>query len=182
MKLIRLLQKQNSIRLLVLGCSALLLAAIIGFTTKPASAVTAGGGGGQAQTVNVDNCKKKFFGLVPWYYYIDQEFQSGTPGVGGGDKCDIKCFNLFNQTEVNECGKKSSDLPAVMLAIIDDLLRIAGIVAVAFVLVGAFQYTTSGGNSEQTAKARSTLINAFGGLAIALVAVAFVSFIGSRLN
>jgi len=128
---------------------------------------------------HVDKCKKTFFGLVPWYYYMDQEFQSDYKY--GGSACDIKCFNLFNQSEYNECGQLHSDVPAVLLAVIDDLLRIAGMVAVAFVFVGAFQYTTSSGNPEQTAKARSTLINALAGLAVALVSVAFVSFIGNRL-
>lgn len=136
-------------------------------------------------TESIDKCKKTFFGLVPWYYYMDDEFTTTNPTekkLNQTAPCDIKCFNLFRQTVANECGQKRSDLPALMLAIIDNLLRIAGIVAVAFVLVGSFQYVTAGGNAERATQARSTLINALAGMAIAIVAVAFVSFVGNSLG
>ena len=169
--------------IIVTGLSLLvLIAGIISITTQKASAAAAKDGGNNTVQANANDCKRTFFGLVPWYYYMDDEFSGSSAKADGASPCDFKCFNIFNQSIANECGKTSSDLPALMLAIIDDLLRIAGIVAVAFVFVGAFQFTTSSGNPEQTAKARSTLINAFGGLVVALVAVAFVSFIGSRLN
>lgn len=163
-------------------CMAILVAGIVGVTTQKASARGDKAGGNNSQTASDADCKRTFFGLVPWYYYMDQSFTGSRTNANEASPCDFKCFNILNQSIDNECGKSSSDLPALMLAIIDNLLRIAGMVAVAFVFVGAFQYTTSSGNPEQTAKARSTLINAFGGLAVALVSVAFVTFIGSRLN
>lgn len=163
-------------------CMAILVAGIIGVTTQKATALQPKDGGNNSQKASDEDCKHTFFGLVPWYYYMDKSFTGSRTNANEASPCDFKCFNIFNQSVANECGKTSSDLPALMLAIIDNLLRIAGMVAVAFVFVGAFQYTTSSGNPEQTAKARSTLINAFGGLAVALVSVAFVTFIGSRLN
>ena len=75
-----------------------------------------------------------------------------------------------------------SDLPLVLLAVVDDLLRIAGLVAVVFVIVGGIQYTTSQGNPDATAKAQSTVLNALIGLVIALFAVAFVTYLGKALG
>ncbi len=174
--------KKRTPRIITVICMLLLVAGVVGINTVQVSAERTGSAGGSAQNTSVDECKRTFFGLVPWYYYMDQEFTGPSTKANEASPCDFKCFNIFNQTVANECGKTSSDLPALLLVIIDDLLRVAGLVAVAFVFVGAFQYTTSSGNPEQTAKARSTLINAFGGLAVALVSVAFVTFIGSRIN
>ena len=74
-----------------------------------------------------------------------------------------------------------SDIPGVGLALIDNLLRIFCPVAIAFILKGSFEYVASRGNAEKTASAQSTIITALTGLAIALVAVGLVSFIGRRL-
>lgn len=107
-----------------------------------------------------------FFGFKSWYHYLDR-----TP-----DGCDIETFQIFPTDST------PSDIPLILLAVVDDLLRLAGIIAVAFVLVGAIQYVTSQGNPEDTAKAQSTVINALIGLAVAIVAVGFVSFLGSKLG
>ena len=103
-----------------------------------------------------------FFGLIPWYQYInDAKHFKG---------CDVTNFNIF------------SDTPLVLLAVVDDLLKIAGLVALAFVFYGAIRYVASQGNPEDTANAQSTIINALLGMAIAIVSVAFVSFLGHRLG
>lgn len=124
-------------------------------------------------------CTKGFFGLEPWYHFMP----ASELGYNG-DPCAIHCFNFFvqNKHNPNECGETASDVPGVILAIIDDLLRIAALVAVAFIIIGSFQFVGSRGNSERTASAQSTVLNALIGLAIALVAVGFVSFIGNRLG
>jgi hypothetical protein len=127
-----------------------------------------------------DACANKanpggFFGLEPWYAFMPDEL-SAPPN------CDVKCFNIFIQNQANECGQKGSDIPGVLLAVVDDLLRISGLVAIAFIIMGAFQYVASRGNPEKTAQAQSTIISALTGLAVALVAVALVSFIGSQLK
>lgn len=126
-----------------------------------------------------------FFGLVPWYQYLGKELDDGSKvdRQGNSFKCDVKCFNFTDQgSEPNECGQTKSDVPLVLLAIIDDLLRVAGLVAVGFVLFGSFRFVTSQGNPEATAKARSTIVNALLGLALASVAVGFVSFLGHKLG
>jgi hypothetical protein len=119
--------------------------------------------------VATDTCDKSgdFFGLRPWYHYLPSSDFSG---------CDLNNFTFLPSST------QASDVPLVMLAVIDDLLRIAGIVAVSFVVVGAVRYITSQGNPEQTAQAQSTVINALIGTAIAVAAATFVGFVGSQLG
>jgi hypothetical protein len=124
--------------------------------------------------VTVSHCEKSFFGLEPWYQYMGGEFKSGT--------CDIQCFNVFDHSSPNNCGQSKSDIPLVLLAVVDDLLRIAGILAVAFIIYGAFEYVGSQGNSEVTARAQSMVVNALIGLVIAIIAVAAVGFIGNSIG
>jgi hypothetical protein len=131
------------------------------------------------------DCQSSFFGLVPWYHYIGNELTA----TGPDGHCDVQCFNLMDQgtksdgtPKTNHCGQSASDIPLVLLAIVDDLLRVAGLAAVIFVLYGALRYTASQGDPEQTAKAQSTVVNALVGTAIAITAVAFVSFLGSKLG
>ncbi len=125
-------------------------------------------------TVALAQCQQRgFFGLTPWWGYM--------PNAAIDGNCDVKCFNVLKQKTNNDCGTTNSDIPGVLLAIIDDLLRIAGLVAVGFVLVGAFQYVASRGNPERTAGAQSAIINALVGLVIAMAAVGFISFLGSKL-
>lgn len=109
-----------------------------------------------------------FFGLVPWYHYLDV-------GLDAQGKCTVVSFTVVN-------GATPSDIPLVLLAIVDDLLRIAGIVAVGFVIYGAIQFVVSQGEPDKTTKARMTIMNSLIGLAIALVAVGAVSYVGGKLG
>jgi hypothetical protein len=119
-----------------------------------------------------ETCNKTgFLGLIPWYHFLDDKKFALTPK--GERTCDIKHFTLLGD---------KSDLPLVLLAVVDDLLRIAGLVAIAFVIVGAIRYVTSQGNPDDAAKAQSTIINALIGLAVAMISVAIVSFLGNRLG
>ncbi len=129
---------------------------------------------------NVSDCSRNFFGLEPWYNFMPSS--EIRPKNDPNDSCGIKCFNIFTQGDKNDCGETASDVPGVLLAIVDDLLRIAGIVAIVFVIMGSFEYAGSRGNSEKAASAQSTIISALTGLAVALVAVALVSFIGNKLG
>jgi hypothetical protein len=119
-----------------------------------------------ALTLLAVDCDKSggFLGLWPWWHYLPSSDFSG---------CNIVQFNLIHG---------ASDVPLVLLAVIDDLLRVGGLVAVGFTIYGAIQYIISQGSPEQTSKAQSTIINAVAGLAIAIVATAFVSFLGNKLG
>lgn len=110
------------------------------------------------------NCEKNFLGLETWYHYLPGSDFSG---------CDIRHFTLSGG---------SSEVPLILLAIIDDLLRVAGLVALGFIIAGAFKFVTSEGNSDKAANARSTIINALAGLAISVTAIVFVNFLGNQLG
>ena len=120
------------------------------------------------------NCEHFFFGLVPWYHYLPSSDFGPQKGLNANtiSACDINAnFNVLH----------GNSMALILIAIVDDLLRIAGIVAIGFILYGAIQFTTSQGSPDQTAKARNTIINALIGLAICIVAIALVSYLGSVL-
>lgn len=106
-----------------------------------------------------------FFGLLPWYHYLDLNSQ-----------CDFDASHNFVLL-----GAHSSVL-LIALAIIDDLLRLAGLLAVFFVIFAGVKFILSNGSPDEAAKARSGGINALVGLAITMVAIAFVSFLGNQVG
>lgn len=102
-----------------------------------------------------------FFAFPHWYEYLD--------GIRSGNGCVPQVHSL-------------SDVWLIVAAVIEILLRIAGIVAVIFVIYAGFSYTTSQGDPEGTGRAKSTLVNALIGLAIAVTAAAIVSFIAKSIS
>jgi hypothetical protein len=110
---------------------------------------------------------RTFFGLKPWYHYLQVTYNKAT------DSCDV-AFNALGNG-------KTSDILLVLLAVVDDLLRIAGLVAIGFVIYAGIKYVMSQGSPDETSKAQSTLMNALIGLAVALIAIALVSFIGHQV-
>jgi hypothetical protein len=110
-------------------------------------------------------CKPpQFLGLVPWYQYLETDA-----------KCNVVNFKVLPTNG-------SSDFLLIALAIVDDLLRIAGLVAVGYIIYGGILYVTSQGSPDQTGKAQNTILNALIGLIISVIAVAFVSFIGNKIG
>lgn len=112
-----------------------------------------------------------FFGLEPWWHFLGNNFQTTTDSLGR-TVCQINFTVLGHK----------SDILLVLLAIIDDFLRIAALVALGFVFYGAFQYVASQGSPDRTAKAQNTIIDALIGLVIATISVAFVAFLGNSLG
>lgn len=102
-----------------------------------------------------------FFNLPHWYQYLQGE----TDPISG--KC-IPKLSDFN------------DIWAVGLAIIDILLVIGGLAAVAYVIYGGFQYIISQGEPDRTSAAKNTITNALVGLVIIMLAIAIVSYIGNK--
>ena len=121
-----------------------------------------------------DPCQKhNFLGLVPWYQYLDYGPIENLTDNQAGQYCGINNFTLLGS---------DSDIPLILLAVVDDLIRVAGLIAVIFVIYGGIMYATSQGNPDQAAKAQSTIVNALIGLVLAVVAVTVVTFIGKALT
>lgn len=107
--------------------------------------------------------------FVPWYAYLDSE------GTGKN------CKPVLNGDYVGAASR-------IGLAIIDTLTRIAGVLALAYVLYGAILYVTSQGDQGAPGRpgpvvvAKETITNAIIGLVIALLAIGIVQFIGGLVR
>src|SRR6266567_3982171 len=102
-------------------------------------------------------CKSgSFLGLPTWYHYL-----TCAPGI------------------VPQAPQLSSinDIWLVLAAIIEALVRIAGLIAVFYVIYGGIQLMISRGEPDKFAQARTTIINAVIGLAIAILAASVVNFV-----
>jgi len=75
-----------------------------------------------------------------------------------------------------------NDIPAVGLAIVDILLRVAGLIAIISIIVAGVAYITASGNPEKAASARKRVYNSLIGLAVVFVAAGVVAFIGNSLG
>ena len=103
-----------------------------------------------------------FFGFPHWWEYLSGQYDP----LG-------KCAPAFSFP---------SDIWAVALAVLDMLLRAAGLAAVISIIIAGVSYITAAGNSEQITGARKRIVNSLIGLGIALIAAAIVSFIGNSLT
>lgn len=119
---------------------------------------------------NVKSCNGTvFLGLKTWYAYLP-------PG-----SLNANC-ELVSDLTILPTDKTDGVLPLIVLAVVDDMLRIAALVAVAFVITGGVQYIVSQGDPGRVKQGMSTIINALIGLAVAVMAAAVVSFIANQLT
>lgn len=116
-----------------------------------------------------------------WYEYLDigkvEKVDERTHDVVTTDKCGIK-GPLDSNNQV-DWGKASGKIG---LAVVDILLRIAGLVSVVFVIFGGIKLTISEGEPEKFKQAKETVFNALIGLVIVLSATAAVNFVGNTLK
>lgn len=113
-------------------------------------------------------CQGGDFLLFPkWYKYLNgQTVQNTTSG-------STTCVPQISQL---------SDVWLIVAAMIELLLRVGALVALAFAIYGGFQYITSQGDPAKTAAARTTILNALTGLIIAVGAATLVTFIAGRFK
>lgn len=149
---------------------------VAGYTLSGGNCVPKTSGDSFASSARTCNSKPRFLGLVPWYEYLTLS----DDGAGG---CKI---NQFHSGDVlgtdTSAGKSASPFLLIGLAILQDLVRVAALVAVGFVIYGGFKYITSQGAPEDTKEAQRTIINALIGLAFAILAAGIVGFIGNKLG
>lgn len=108
-------------------------------------------------------CETKGIPLLPsWYKYIDGE----TDSTG-------RCSLDFTFPD---------DISAILLAVVEILLRIGTFAAIGFIIYGGVLYMTSQGEPDKAAAAQKTLLNAVVGLIITIIATAVVAFIGGQLQ
>jgi hypothetical protein len=112
-------------------------------------------------------CKNgNFLGIIPpWYRYL--RFDSD---------CSLDLYVPGTKTI------DPSKFWLIGFGLIDILLRVAGLVAVGYVVYGGFRFITSQGDPEKLKNARNTLINALIGVAIAVLASSLVSFLAVQFK
>lgn len=119
-----------------------------------------------AAPCNPDN---SLLGIPTWYKYLEGEDSGGrcSPVLEDRGDDDPRRFNVV--------------LP-IALAVLEIFIRLAGVVAVVMIFIGAFRFITTQGNAEKAASARKTIINAIIGLVIVILATTIVNFIGNSLT
>jgi hypothetical protein len=117
--------------------------------------------------------KNSTFLLMPtWYKHLDFD-----------DNCSI----VFSHQIVDKDGNidKNFDYGTIWkiaLAVVEMLLMLAGMVATAFVMIGAFKFTTTQGSPDKLAKARMTVANAIVGALIAILASRVVGYMAGKFS
>ncbi len=102
-----------------------------------------------------------FFGFPTWYKYLE--------GRDDPTGCSPVLTGL-------------GDVWLILLAIIEILLRLAAIATIIFIIYSGIRYITARGNSEKITSARISIQDALIGLVITIVAIAVVSYFGTRVS
>lgn len=113
-----------------------------------------------------DHCKKTILGLPTWFEYLDMD-----------ESCSITGPNKEDGSLM-----WPEAIGYVAIAVVEIMLRLAGLIAVGFVIYGGFRYIVSQGEPDGVKAARETIINAVVGLVIAIIAAAVVNFIARTLS
>jgi hypothetical protein len=155
----------SAVRLLSLLSLAAIIITLFGLATQ--STIT------HAQATEAErraNCESSgsntFLGLPTWYKYLETEYVDGS--------CNVKSVPYTGNPGQPDLG---ATVGAVVFAVIEILLRVAGIVAVGYVIYGGILYSISQGEPERLAMGRKTIINGLIGVVIAVFAVAIVNLI-----
>lgn len=167
----------NTVRVaLRTGC--LLVIVGIGITTLSAGKASAA----ECDSAELDKMRSNtLLGLPTWYKYLPGE--KVEQRVPTRDDSGYKTEEVCQPTIKNKGNEKLpiNNILLIVAAVLEILVRVAGLAAFVFLIYGGFMYLTSNGNSENVGKAGSTLLNAAIGLGIAISATAFINFFAGRL-
>ena len=92
------------------------------------------------------------------------------------DGTDAGANGLASCTKLNNTAN-TNDLMGQANTIINVVIGVIGFVAVAFIIFGGFQYTTSAGDPGKVKKAKDTILYGIIGLVVAMLAYAIVNFV-----
>ena len=96
------------------------------------------------------------------------------------DGTDAGANGLASCTKLNNTAN-TNDLMGQANTIINVVIGVIGFVAVAFIIFGGFQYTTSTGDPGKVKKAKDTILYGIIGLVVAMLAYAIVNFVLSTV-
>lgn len=110
-------------------------------------------------------CQPQGFTFIPtWYKYLDN-----TEVVGG--RC-TPIIDVENNPEV---------VAQIVLAVIEMLMTVGGLIAIGFVIYGGIKYIISQGEPDKIKDAQHTIQNSLIGLVITILAASIVSFVARSL-
>ena len=115
-----------------------------------------------------------------------QATNPSTPTASGSSK-QAACagLNALDSSTASDCSnldKQGGGFTSTVSTVVTILSWVVGIVSIVMVLVAALKYITSGGDANKVGAAKSALIYAMIGLAIAGAAQALVHFVLSSAN
>jgi len=103
-------------------------------------------------------------------------------GDDGATSSDVFGINVIENGSEGNIALGTQSLQTTITKIINVALSLLGIIAVVIVLIGGFQWMTSGGNEEKAAGARKMIFAGIIGLAIVLSAWAIAKFVLLQLG
>lgn len=110
--------------------------------------------------------------LVPALVQAQGPQQRACDGVGGTwDASEGTCIS----------GGQGASLDPIFKTVTNVLLFLVGAVSLIMIVVGGFRYVISGGDSNQLAGAKNTVLYAIVGLVISIMAYAIVNFVLDQL-
>lgn len=118
---------------------------------------------------------------------------AATPTPDPGDPLGEFCRNTDAQTDtticdINEADKTNADTKGLLAknGIIKRVLGLmswlVGMLAVIFIIVGGFKFTTSGGNSDSVKSAKNMIIYACVGIAVVILSQVIINFVIGLAN
>ena len=122
--------------------------------------------------------KKIMMGVVAMIMGLSMALFTMQP-VSAKEKCPEGTQRANTEVDsLAECTiKEDNTLMSTVQTIINVVLTVLGIVAVAMIILGGFNYMTSAGDTNKVTKAKNTIMYGVIGLIIALLAFAIVNFV-----
>ena len=110
--------------------------------------------------------------VLPMMFYANQAV--------GAVKMD-EGLDVLTGTEGPYAGT-TTKLPTVIGRIVKIVISFLGLLAAVIIIIGGFQWMTSGGNEEKIAGAKKLMINGLIGMVLVILAYAIASFVISSLS
>ena len=121
---------------------------------------------------------------------IDPVVGTGNGCAGDGDRMLLGVLPAWDRGLTDceslnlaaEAGYKDSKTKIIVVNVVDILVRLAGLLAVVFLIVAGFRYVLSDGAPDKAAGALKTIIHAGSGLVVAVLGSAIVGIIFRQLT
>jgi len=94
---------------------------------------------------------------------------------------NVDIYGACSGSSGEVCKNRGATVQPLFKNLIDAILLILGAISVIMIIVGGFQYVTSAGDSNKVKTAKSTIMYAVIGVAVALLSYAIVDFVFGKI-